>query len=190
MGDEVRSREGGADRGRRRAGRWGRCAGALAGVLPVAMLVTSCVLTNGPVITYSGFRMEGAGLLVAMPLCPGETVEGAEIKVAREDEEAGGFETLWSAREPRTAAVRGGVFQVNSPHGFARVTKELSGALPDEFYVDTRQVRNGEAVSGSGYVDLTELDSAELRDDEFITHKGEVMTRDEINAQAHCGEKK
>ncbi|MFF3993448.1 hypothetical protein ACFYX8_09070 [Streptomyces cyaneofuscatus] len=159
----------------------------LVGVAMVAL--SSCIPPNAP-ITYSGFRMEGAGLLVAMPLCPGETVESAEIVVPRKDKKESGFETLWSAREPRTAEARGGVFQVNGPDSFARVTKELSGTLPDEFYVDTRQVRDGKEVNGSGYVDLTELDSAELRDDEFITHKGKVMTRDEINAQAYCGGKK
>ncbi|MGK3091708.1 hypothetical protein ACG93S_17900 [Streptomyces sp. WAC01490] len=159
----------------------------LVGVAMVAL--SSCIPPNAP-ITYSGFRMEGAGLLVAMPLCPGETVESAEIVVPRKDKKESGFETLWSAREPRTAEARGGVFQVNGPHSFVTVTKELSGTLPDEFYVDTRQVRDGKEVSGSGYVDLTELDSAELGDNEFITHKGKVMTRDEINAQAYCGGKK
>ncbi|MEU8560294.1 hypothetical protein AB0C45_02255 [Streptomyces cyaneofuscatus] len=189
MGEQAR-RRGGAEPGRGCAGRPGRRAKALAGVLPAAMLLASCVLGDAPPEKFSGFRMEGTGLLVAMPLCPGETVESAEIVVLRKDKKEGGFETLWSAREPRTAEARGGVFQVNGPDSFATVTKELSGTLPDEFYVDTRQVRDGKEVNGSGYVDLTELDSAELRDDEFITHKDEVMTRTEINAQLPCNEEK
>jgi len=115
---------------------------------------------------------------------------GAAIVVPRKDKTVDDFETLWSAREPRTAEARGGVFQVNGPDSFATVTKELSGTLPDEFYVDTRQVRDGKEVSGSGYVDLAELDSAELRDDEFITHKGKIMTRTEINAQLPCDKRK
>ncbi|MFJ9305883.1 hypothetical protein [Streptomyces cyaneofuscatus] len=125
-----------------------------------------------------------------MPLCPDETITGAAIVVPRKDKTVDDFETLWSAREPSTAEARGGVFHVNGPDSFVTVTKELSGTLPDEFYLDTRQVRDGKEVSGSGYVDLTELDSAELGDNEFITHKGKVMTRDEINAQAYCGGKK
>ncbi|MGW1201542.1 hypothetical protein [Streptomyces cyaneofuscatus] len=189
MGEQVR-RRGGAEPGHGRAGRPGRRAKALAGVLPAAMLLASCVLGDAPPEKFSGFRMEGTGLLAAMPLCPDETITGAAIVVPRKDRTADGFETLWSAREPRTAEARGGVFQVNGPDSLATVTKELSGTLPDEFYVDTRQVRDGKEVNGSGYVDLTELDSAELRDDEFITHKGKVMTRDEINAQASCDKKK
>lgn len=83
-----------------------------------------------------------------------------------------------------------GVFRVNGPRSFARVAKELSGALPDEFRVETRQERKGGAGGGSGYVDLAELKSADLADGEFVTHEGEIMTRAEINAQHPCNQRK
>ncbi|CAM5623654.1 hypothetical protein SCALM49S_06544 [Streptomyces californicus] len=142
-------------------------------------------LLNSP-IAYAGFRMTGGDLVVAMPLCSGETVESAKIAVPSKDEEKGGFETLWSARGPRTAEARGGIFQGSAQR---RGTKDLSGALPDEFYVDTRQVRKDRTVNGSGYVDLAELESVDLADGEFVTHEGKVMTRAEINAQLPCNKK-
>lgn len=158
-------------------------------LLAVAAIValSSCTLTSGPVITYAGFRLDGSDLLVAMPLCSGDKVESAAVVV--ESGKGDGFETLWSAREPRSDEVRSGVFHVNSQRSFATVTKQLSGALPGEFYVETRQDRKGRIVTDSGYVDLSEIKSVELAGNEFVTHKGKIMTRDEINAQAYCGEK-
>ncbi|MGW6289582.1 hypothetical protein [Streptomyces sp. NPDC055107] len=166
-----------------------RCARVLAGVAPAVMLLTSCHLTP-PTIMYAGFRMDGSELVVAMPVCRDETITGAAVYVRTEDEKKISFETLWSAREPRTAEARTGVFRVNSPRDFATVTEQLSGALPDEFYVETRQERKGEAGSASGYVDLAELKSADLADGEFVTYEGKIMTRAEINAQHPCNQRK
>lgn len=148
--------------------------------------LSGCVMTNGPVETPSGFRLDGSALVVAMPVCRDETITGSEIVVRGE----GGFETLWSAREPRTAQAREGVFQVNSPRDFATVTKELSGALPKTFYLELVHIRDGEETTRSGYVDLDKARSAELADGEFVTHKGKIMTRTEINAQLPCNEEK
>ncbi|MFF2534708.1 hypothetical protein [Streptomyces cyaneofuscatus] len=108
--------------------------------------------------------MEGTGLLAAMP--------------------------LWSAREPSTAEARSGVFHVNSPSSFTTVTKPLSGTLPNTFYVQSQHLRAGEETTKSGYVDLGKLRSAELADGEFLTYKGAVMTRAEINAQLPCNKRK
>ncbi|MEV7844429.1 hypothetical protein [Streptomyces cyaneofuscatus] len=148
--------------------------------------LSGCVMTNGPVETPSGFRLDGSALVVAMPVCRDETITGSEIVVRGE----GGFETLWSAREPRTAQAREGVFQVNSPRDFVTVTKELSGSLPKTFYLELVHIRDGEEATRSGYVDLDKARSAGLADGEFVTHKGEVMTRAEINAQLSCNKKR
>ncbi|MFH8885362.1 hypothetical protein [Streptomyces californicus] len=161
-----------------------------AGLMLSAAAVTGlsgCALTNGPVDTVAGFRMDGADVLVAMPLCSGDRVESAVVAV--DSDQGDGFETLWSAREPRTDEARGGVFHVNSPRSFTTVTKELSGAPPGEFFVETQQGGKRKAATESGYVDLAELKSVELADGEFVTYKGEVMTRAEINAQLPCNQK-
>ncbi|MEW5542669.1 hypothetical protein AB1339_34110 [Streptomyces cyaneofuscatus] len=189
MGEQVR-RRGGAEPGHGRAGRPGRRAKALAGALPAAMLLASCVLGDAPPEKFSGFRMEGTALLAAMPLCPDETITGAAIVVPRKDETVDDFETLWSAREPSTAEARSGVFHVNSPSTFTTVTKPLSGTLPNTFYVQLQHLRAGEEATKSGYVDLGELRSAELADGEFLTYRGAVMTRAEINAQLPCNKRK
>ncbi len=55
--------------------------------------------------------------------------------------------------------------------------------------METRQGGKRETSTGSGYVDLAELKSVELADDEYVTYKGEVMTRAEINAQLPCNKK-
>ncbi|MFE1365151.1 hypothetical protein ACFW84_13045 [Streptomyces anulatus] len=150
--------------------------------------LSGCALVNGPVETFSGFRMDGSELLVAMPLCSGDSLESADVVV--DSDKGDGFETLWSARGPRTAEARDGVFHVNSPHSFTTVTKQLSGALPGEFFVETRQGGKREYMTESGYVDLAQLKSVELADDEFVTYKGKVMTQAEINAQLPCNKKK
>ncbi len=157
-------------------------------VLTVAAFsgLSGCVLTNGPVETPSGFRLDGSDLVVAMPVCRDETITGAEIAIRGES----GFQTIWSARGPRTAEARAGVFRVNSPRDFATVTKELSSPLPDRFYLDLVHIRDGEETTRSGHVDLKKARSAELADGEFVTHKGKVLTQAEINAQLSCNKKK
>lgn len=52
-------------------------------VLTVAAFsgLSGCVLTNGPVETPSGFRLDGSDLVVAMPVCRDETITGAEIAI-------------------------------------------------------------------------------------------------------------
>ncbi|WP_307667693.1 hypothetical protein [Streptomyces sp. V2I9] len=137
--------------------------------------------------TFAGFRVDGSDLVVAMPLCAGDSLESADVVV--DSDEGDGFETLWSAREPRTADARDGVFHVNSPHSFTTVIKQSSGALPGEFFVETRQGGEREPVTESGYVDLAQLESVELGNGEFVTYQGKVMTRAEINAQLPCNKK-
>ncbi len=163
-----------------------RAVGLMLSAAAVAGLA-GCALTDGPVDTVAGFRMDGADVLVAMPLCSGDRVESAVVVV--DSEQGDGFETLWSAREPRTDQARDGVFHVNSPRSFITVTKESAGAPPGEFFVETRQGGKRETSTGSGYVDLAELKSVELADDEYVTYKGKVMTRAEINAQLPCNKK-
>lgn len=162
--------------------------GVAAVVLTVAAFsgLSGCVLTNGPVETPSGFRLDGSDLVVAMPVCRDETITGAEIVIRGE----GGFKTIWSARGPRTAEARAGIFRVNSPRDFATVTKKLSGPLPNRFYLDLVHARDGKETTRSGHVDLKKARLAELADGEFVTHKGEITTRDEINAQLSCNKKK
>ncbi|MFF3322716.1 hypothetical protein [Streptomyces sp. NPDC002889] len=162
-------------------------------VLRVAMLplivlatVSSCALTNGPVPMDFGYRMEGGHLVVVRPSCPSETVLGATVAVSVEGDGRGdGFESLWSASDPTSGEVRGGLFVVGGAGSFKTERKPLPGKLPDEFYVEAWLDEGGQNTD-SGSVDLTKLRSAKLADDEYMTWSGKVMTRDQINAQRKC----
>ncbi|MFJ8871305.1 hypothetical protein ACIRD6_36840 [Streptomyces sp. NPDC102473] len=163
---------------------------ALALALSVASVagLSSCALTNEPVPMDFGYRMEGGELVVAAPLCPAENIYGAVIETAVDGEGRNdGFETLWSASGPRSPQVSRGVFVVDSTRSFTTQEKPRSKPLPKLFYVATRTGSAGEVKeAGSGTVDLGQLKSAELADDEFLTYEGKVMTREEINAQRTC----
>lgn len=160
---------------------------ALISLVAVTTL-SSCVLTNGPEPMSFGFRMEGGKIAVAVPLCPSDAVFGAESYVSVDGEGDGdGFRELWSASGPRSPEVGRGVFFVNSDQSFSTVEKPLSTTPPNRFYVDTREGTEGQVKeSGSSFVDLRKLKSAELADDEYMTWSGKVMTRKEINAQRRC----
>ncbi|MDF6021110.1 hypothetical protein [Streptomyces sp. JH34] len=155
--------------------------GAVAGL-------SSCVLTNAPVAMDFGYRLEGGDILIAVPLCPAETVHGARIETGVDGEGRGdGFETLWSASGPRSPEVSRGVFFVDGVRSFTTQEEPRSKPLPKVFYVSTRTASAGEVEeAGSGSVDLGGLKSVTLGEDEFLTYRGRIMTREEINAQRTC----
>ncbi|MFJ8871419.1 hypothetical protein ACIRD6_37440 [Streptomyces sp. NPDC102473] len=125
-------------------------------------------------------------MTVAVPLCPSEAVFGAESYISVEGEgDGGGFTRLWRATDPRSPEVAAGVFSVNTGRSFGTIEKPMAVAQPQKFYVAVRQSGDVD-YSRTDYVDMARLKSAELADDEFLTCKGKVMTRDKINAQRTC----
>ncbi|MFJ6634225.1 hypothetical protein ACIQMR_22980 [Streptomyces sp. NPDC091376] len=128
-------------------------------------------------------------MVIAYPRCPSESVVGALVSVTAVGKGRGdGFETLWSARGPASAQVREGLFFIGSARSFAEEEKLLAGRLPDEFFVETQVLVDGHAEDGrDSPIDLAEVRSAQLADDEYVTWDGRVMTRGQINAQRKCG---
>lgn len=148
------------------------------------VVLSSC--QQGPQPSSWGFRLEGGAVTVAAPLCPSETVVGAETYISVDGEGDGdGFTRLWRASDPRSSEAVAGVFFVNTGKSFGTIEKPLSVTQPKKFYVAVRYAGDAE-FSRSGYVDLARVKSAELTDDEFLTYEGKVMTREEINAQRTC----
>ncbi|MFI8963688.1 hypothetical protein ACIGO8_16420 [Streptomyces sp. NPDC053493] len=156
----------------------------------IAVTVLPSCTVEAPDPPDFGFRWAGGGLVVAAPLCPSESVDQARVSVpSAADGRGDGFDTLWSAGGPVTDEARGGTFSVGSSTSFRNVEKPLSGALPDEFYVEIRLAEPGRTAEGrDGTVDLTKLKGTRLRDGEFMTWTGKVLTRGQLDAQLRCGD--
>lgn len=159
-------------------------------VLPTAAVVSlsSCTVTNGPTPMRFGFRAQGDDIVVAAPLCASESVFGAEIRVGVDGAGDGdGFRTLWQASGPRTEAVRRGVFVVGNTRSFGEERTHVEKPLPGGFYVGlVMGTRDRQTEGDAGWVDVPEMRSAKLGDDEYWTYKQGVMTRAQINAQRTC----
>ncbi|MFD6420372.1 hypothetical protein [Streptomyces sp. NPDC060198] len=152
------------------------------------VLLTSCMEPPNPPV--NGYRMEDGELVVLMPLCPGASVQAAEVVVRVKGEGRGdGFETLWAATGPRTKEARAGAFTVGSARSFATETKPVARALPNAYYVSVRYAADdrGTVEHDDGEVDVSRLRSATLGPDEYMTERGKVMTRAQIGEQLACG---
>ena len=148
-----------------------------------AIAVTAGCHTQAPNPPDFGYaRSPEGGLVVAYPICPGDTVSGAEIYADDDD-----FTTLWKAHGARSAEAAQGLFEVGSDAGFAEEEQPLRGALPDGFYVTVFEKADGKEADGrDGWIDLSRLKGARLGKGEFMTYTGKVMTRADVNAQLSC----
>lgn len=174
--------------------------GAFRSVLATTILVTaamttlsSCQLGEAPTPMHFGFRMEGDDIVVAHPICPSESVSAAKIVVSVDGEGDGdGFETLWNADGPRSEAVRRGVFVVGSARSFGTEKKPLTKRLPKGFYVGVTVLdqEGHEKFEDDDWIDVPTTRAAKPADDQYRTHGGKIMTRDQINAQRRCSQKK
>ncbi|CAL9643157.1 hypothetical protein [Streptomyces sp. Tu 3180] len=154
----------------------------LAAALAVIAVTAGChtQAPNPPDFGYA--RGPEGGLVIAYPICPGDTVSGAEIYADDDD-----FTTLWKARGPRSAETAQGFFDLGSDADFAKEEQPLRGKLPDGFYVTVFEEADGKEEEGrDGWIDLSRLEGARLGEGEFMTHTGKVMTRTDINAQLSC----
>lgn len=151
-----------------------------------ALLMSACTYP-GPNPPEFGYKRTADGdIVVAYPLCPGVTVSGAAIYVRADDGEKD-FETLWRAVGPTSKSVEAGVFTVGVPGGFQTEQRPLKGDLPNGFHVEVTEMSQGRTEHGrDGWIDLKRLTSEPLKSDEFMTNKGDVMTRDEISDQLKC----
>ncbi|MCX5400746.1 hypothetical protein [Streptomyces sp. NBC_00102] len=151
-------------------------------------VVTACTIP-GPTPPIAGFRLEGAELMIVMPVCPGAVVREAEAVVRVKGEGRGdGFKTLWKAVRPKVPEARRGVFAVGSARDFASEVMPVAGKLPNAYYVSVRFETAVHGYSGQdGEVDLSRLPSVTLGPDEYMTQRGKVMTRAQIEAQLPCG---
>jgi len=158
-----------------------------AALMAAGVLLLSACTYPGPNPAKFGYRKaQGGGIVVAYPLCPGDTVYGAKISV-RVNERDFDFKTLWQAEEPASKRVEAGTFSVGTGESFHMVKRALKGKPPSGFYVEVVEIRDGKQVDGrDGWIDLKRLTSASLKSDEFMTHEGEVMTRHQIDAQLNC----
>ncbi|MGW6967479.1 hypothetical protein ACWGET_25920 [Streptomyces zaomyceticus] len=163
---------------------------SVAAVFAVFVLA-GCVVGPAPRQVDFGFRLDGSGsVVVAYPLCAAHEIAGASIyvDVKGKGEDGNGFTTLWSAKGPTTGEVKRGVFAVGAKSGFRQEPRPLKAPLPDGFYVAVTELVAGKEENGQDHwVTPSRLKGRQLAPGEFLTEKGEVMTRDEINAQAHCG---
>ncbi|MEV7889558.1 hypothetical protein ACWD3I_44985 [Streptomyces sp. NPDC002817] len=59
--------------------------------------------------------------------------------------------------------------------------------MPNGFHVEVTETSQGRTEHGrDGWIDLKRLTSEPLKNDEFMTNEGEVMTRAEISDQLKC----
>ncbi|WP_327683709.1 hypothetical protein [Streptomyces sp. NBC_00467] len=159
----------------------------LAYALVVVGALTACTL-RAPDPPDFGVRIDGGEVVVAYPICPGESVSGALVSVNVDGDGRGdGFETLWSASGPASPEVRGGVFGVGSERSFRDEEKALVRLLPDSFFVETTVVRDGRTEEGDdGAIDLAKVRGKRLADGQYVTWEGKALTPDQINAQREC----
>ncbi|MFD9036131.1 hypothetical protein ACFVZW_34085 [Streptomyces sp. NPDC059567] len=157
-----------------------------------SLTLTGCTLTGpAPRRIDFGFRLDGAGnVVVAYPLCATHEIAGASVHVdgAGDGEDGDGFTTLWSATTPSAEEAKRGVFTVGVKSGFQTETRPLKSPFPDGFYVSVTE-RNAVGKEKEGqdhWVTPSTLKGRQLGPDEYLTDRGKVLTRDGINAQAHC----
>ncbi|MER8044204.1 hypothetical protein [Streptomyces sp. NPDC094032] len=163
----------------------------LAALVAISFALTGCALTGpAPRQVDFGFRLDSAGdVVVAYPLCAAHEVVGASVYVRAtgKGEDGDGFTTLWSGSEPTGEEAKRGVFTVGTNTSFGQEPRPVRSPLPDGYYVSvTERVAGKEKDGQDHWVTPSSLKNRSLAPNEYLTDKGKILTRDEINAQAHC----
>jgi hypothetical protein len=160
---------------------WGLSCG-----LPVVLTLSGCTRTpsNPPDV---GYRQSSSGsVIIAYPMCPGQTVDGAAI-VVRVNRNSFDYKSLWKADKPADEEAARGLFTVGEPSSFTTVRQRLTEPLPQKFVITVRVEKDGRpADSVDGLINLKKLSSSDLKTGEYMTYTGKVMNRDQIDAQLKC----